>query len=49
MKHLAGLLQSGKLRSVVSKTFNLDEMAKAHLEIESGKTRGNYCEAIKRK
>jgi NADPH:quinone reductase-like Zn-dependent oxidoreductase len=40
MKAIAGLLESGKLKSVVSKTFDFNEMDKAHLQIESGRTVG---------
>jgi NADPH:quinone reductase-like Zn-dependent oxidoreductase len=40
MKQLAGLLQSGLIKSIVSKTFAFDDMAAAHLQIESGRTVG---------
>lgn len=40
MSKLAELLESGALKSHVSATFNFDEMSKAHLQIETGRTRG---------
>ncbi|MDV6170325.1 NADP-dependent oxidoreductase [Flavobacterium sp. DG1-102-2] len=40
MEALAGQLERGKLKSHVSKVFSFDEMAEAHLHIESGRTVG---------
>lgn len=40
MEELAAQLEKGQLRSHVSKTFPFDEMAAAHLQIESGRTVG---------
>lgn len=40
MKAIADLLESGKMKSVVSKTFDFSDMDKAHLQIESGRTVG---------
>lgn len=40
MNTLAGLLENGALKAHVSKTFSFDEMAAAHLEMESGRTVG---------
>jgi len=40
MKEIAGLLEKGIVISHVSQTFHFDEMAKAHLQIESGRTKG---------
>lgn len=40
MGQLAGLLKKGILKSHVSQVFRFDEMSKAHLQIESGKTKG---------
>ncbi|NMH28190.1 NADP-dependent oxidoreductase [Flavobacterium silvaticum] len=40
MKAIADLLQSGKLKSEVSQTFDLPELPKAHEAIETGRTRG---------
>ena len=40
MEALAGQLEPGKLKSHVSKVFSFDEMAEAHLHIESGRTVG---------
>ncbi len=46
MDYLAKLLASGKLKSHVSKSFTLDQMADAHQQIESGKTRGKIVVTI---
>ncbi len=40
MKELGKLLQSGALRSHVSASYRFEDMAKAHSEIEGGKTLG---------
>ncbi len=40
MKFVATLLEEGKLHPHISKTFPLEAMAKAHLEIEKGHTQG---------
>lgn len=40
MNYLAQLLASGELKSHVSKNFAFDQMAAAHLQIESGRTVG---------
>lgn len=40
MKHLAAWLEQGVIKPHVSKTYALEEMAEAHLQQESGKTRG---------
>lgn len=40
MKVIATLLEKGIIRSHVSKTFSFDQMAEAHLQIESGRTVG---------
>jgi NADPH:quinone reductase-like Zn-dependent oxidoreductase len=40
MKEIAGMLERGILRSVVSKTFTFEEIRAAHLQIETGRTRG---------
>ena len=40
MKYLATLLENGKLKSHISKSFAFNEMADAHQQIESGKTVG---------
>lgn len=40
MKHIADLLEKGVLKSTVSKTFPLDQIAEAHLAVESGRTVG---------
>jgi len=40
MKTIASLLEKGLLRSHISKTFNLEEIPLAHLEIEMNNTQG---------
>jgi len=40
MRIIAGLLETGIIRSHVSKTFPFDQMADAHLHLESGRTVG---------
>lgn len=46
MDYLAKLLETGKLKSHVSKSFTLDQMADAHQQIESGKTTGKIVVTI---
>jgi NADPH:quinone reductase-like Zn-dependent oxidoreductase len=40
MQHIAQLLEEGEVRSEVSKVFPFAQMADAHLQLETGKTRG---------
>ena len=40
MKEIADLLEKGIVKSHVSKIFAFDEIQAAHLQIESGKTKG---------
>jgi NADPH:quinone reductase-like Zn-dependent oxidoreductase len=40
MKEIAELLEKGRVRSHVSRVFAFDEIQLAHLQIESGKTKG---------
>ena len=40
MQHIAQLLGDGALRAEVSKVFPFEQMAEAHLAVETGKTRG---------
>lgn len=40
MAQIAQLMEQGKLRSTVSHQFPFSEMAKAHQQVETGKTRG---------
>jgi NADPH:quinone reductase-like Zn-dependent oxidoreductase len=46
MKQLAALLSTGALRSHVTETYDFNEMAKAHLQIETGKTTGKIVVTI---
>ena len=46
MKQLAGLLEKGDLRSHVSKVFSFEEMGKAHLQVETGKTKGKVVVSL---
>lgn len=47
MKEISDLLQKGEIRSFLSKIFPFDEMQSAHLQIETGKTKGKIVVAIK--
>jgi NADPH:quinone reductase-like Zn-dependent oxidoreductase len=40
MKEIANLLERGMVKSFISKTFSFDEIRSAHLQIETGKTKG---------
>ncbi len=40
MNEIAGMLEKGILKSYISKTFPFDQVREAHLQIESGKTKG---------
>ncbi|MCE7039601.1 NADP-dependent oxidoreductase [Dyadobacter sp. CY312] len=40
MRHIASMLETGVLKPYVSHIFEFDEMAKAHLQIETGHTMG---------
>jgi len=40
MQQLANLLEKGIIHSHISQVFSFDQMAKAHLQIETGKTKG---------
>jgi NADPH:quinone reductase-like Zn-dependent oxidoreductase len=40
MRSIAGLLEKGILKSKVSAVFPFEEMAAAHLKMETGKTTG---------
>ncbi|ALL08592.1 oxidoreductase [Pedobacter sp. PACM 27299] len=40
MEHIASLLEKGVLKPYISHVFQFDEMAKAHLQIETGRTIG---------
>ena len=46
MKTIAGLLEKGIIRSHVSQTFPLDKIGDAHLQIETGRTRGKIAVII---
>ncbi|QHV96776.1 NADP-dependent oxidoreductase [Spirosoma endbachense] len=43
MQKLADLLADGRMKAHVSQTFAFDEMGKAHLQIETGKTQGKVA------
>lgn len=40
MATIAGLLQKGIIKSYISKVFPFEQMADAHLQLESGRTVG---------
>ncbi len=46
MKSIAGLLETGAIKSHVSKVFSFEQMKEAHLQIESGKTVGKIVITI---
>lgn len=46
MQQLAGLLEKGKLRSHVSRVFSFEEMGKAHLQVETGRTKGKVVVSL---
>ena len=46
MKEISEMLEEGVLKSYVSKTFTFDDIQAAHLQIESGKTRGKIVVKI---
>lgn len=43
MKAIAGLLQQGSIQSHISHAFSFADMAKAHVQIETGRTRGKVA------
>jgi len=43
MKQLAALLEKGVIKSHVSQTFTINEIAEAHKQVETGKTRGKVA------
>lgn len=47
MTEIAALFKEGKLKSHVSATFNFDDMAGAHLQVETGKTVGKVVVKVK--
>ena len=46
MKEISALLEKGFIKSHVSKVFTIDQIREAHLQIESGKTRGKIVVSI---
>lgn len=46
MQHIAELLEKGILKSTVSKTFPFDQIAEAHLAVESGRTVGKVVVSV---
>ena len=46
MKEIAGLLEKGIVKSYISKIFTFEEIQVAHVQIESGKTRGKIVVII---
>ncbi|HXD79598.1 MAG TPA: NADP-dependent oxidoreductase [Puia sp.] len=46
MQHLGQLLEEGELKPEVSKVFSFGEMDKAHLQVETGRTRGKVVVTV---
>ncbi len=46
MKEIADLLEHGKIKSYISKTYHFNEIGDAHLQIETKKTRGKIVVAL---
>lgn len=46
MQQLAGFLEEGRLRSHVSQVFSFEEMSKAHLQVETGRTKGKVVVSL---
>jgi NADPH:quinone reductase-like Zn-dependent oxidoreductase len=46
MKEIADLLEKGIVKSTVSKIFTIEQIQSAHLQIESGKTRGKIVVSL---
>ena len=46
MKQIAKLLEEGKIHSHVSEKYKFKDLPKAHLQIETGKTRGKIVVII---
>jgi len=47
MQHIAQLLEEGEMRSEIMKVFPLAQVADAHLQVETGRTRGKVVVVIK--
>jgi len=46
MKQIAGLLEQGIIKSHISRVYPFAKMAEAHLQIETGKTKGKIVVTI---
>jgi NADPH:quinone reductase-like Zn-dependent oxidoreductase len=46
MQQLAGFLEKGRLRSHVSQVFSFEEMGRAHLQVETGRTKGKVVVSL---
>ena len=46
MKEIAKLLEKGKIHSHISKTFKFEDLPKAHLQVETGKTVGKVVVVV---
>ncbi|MBI5631830.1 MAG: NAD(P)-dependent alcohol dehydrogenase [Elusimicrobia bacterium] len=48
LRHMAGLADSGKLKSVIDGVFQLEQIAQAHARSETGRARGKIVVEVKR-
>jgi NADPH:quinone reductase-like Zn-dependent oxidoreductase len=46
MREISDLFDKGFIKSYVSKTYSFNEIREAHLQIETGKTRGKIAIVI---
>jgi NADPH:quinone reductase-like Zn-dependent oxidoreductase len=47
MKEIAGLMERGEVKTFILKEFALSEIQEAHLQIETGNTKGKVVVVLK--